>query len=239
MENQKSKKGLSSGDIIALLAFLVSGFSVWFSIYQYKQQKVDSAKQDSINAQRFEMQFRQIRCNDSSQIAISIENLKNSKESFKTQLKQIRTSDSIKRIFDSIQITVSLQNLKNSVKPLITIDRVAAPIEANDFGILIKNEGVGPAIFDKIVIKFDGKINTLENIERFAESINLNCFRGSWMWFSVEKNLVVRNGNNFWLFKIPRENVSNLRLLDSLINKHVSIKVQYHSITDDLNSAGN
>ena len=187
-ERQKNKKKLSTGDKIAILAFIVSIFSIIFSIYQFKSQRDDS-----------ERQFFEVRYND------------------------------------SIQRDIAQKNLKNSVTPLLVIEKFAATGETSMCGIQLKNEGIGPAVIDSWEVKFDDQIDSLGNIENFARRNQMYCWNGDWANIRFRKGMAIRPGGDEWLFSVPSKEIKteDEGIFDRLITKHITVSIQYHSLTND------
>ena len=165
----KPLKKLNTSDKIAALALLITIFSIYFTIFQFREsqkqfvlQRHDDKENDSINQINLQNQFSEIRRKNDADI-----------EYYKQQLFYARHKDSIdnsnyfhQRQHDSIQDNYTIKHQRLSVKPYLTIEAVDDQV-SQTVGIFVTNVGLGPGIFTKFDFYYKGQ--KLKNLKELSD----------------------------------------------------------------------
>lgn len=89
-----------------------------------------------------------------------------------------------------------------SVKPLLIHSKIYSP---NRIGISIQNDGLGVAIMDSVIIKYNGRrissIDLVHMIEESNKDINYRTFS----WGSYNTTTIKSSSERLWLFRLETD----------------------------------
>lgn len=125
----------------------MSGFTVFFGVYQFQVQVAENRARDKVDSIRFTQQILDQRVQFEKQMTAA-------EVHFRQQFTMSKRTD-------SAQLKLTEQSIKNFVRPALVIRRYF-DLEREELGLFIQNSGIGPAIITSIEIYYDKrKLNAL------------------------------------------------------------------------------
>ena len=223
---------LTPPDRIAVIAVGVSVFSVFFSLFQYRQQTNENLSRERQDSIRFNQQISDQRLQFEKQMSTAEEHF----------LKQFELS----KKNDSAQLRLTAQSIKNFVRPLLVIRR-RIDKEDEDLGLFIQNSGIGPAVITSIELFYNGKrLKSAAEISPMVLADKLGFWAGydampsdppSFSDFKLYD--VIQKGEELKIYHLNKSRlycfdiVCSTTRLQTVLNDKIKIIVHYHSLTED------
>lgn len=134
-------------------------------------------------------------------------------------------------IFVGFQAWYANNQLLFTTKPLINFDVEEDPKEP-PLGIVIANDGMGPAIIKSLTYYVDKKqIGNWEDVEKYSK-IDENKI----IYYDLEEDYSMAANSKFWLIKYKKggkENSDEIDRFVDFLDQHIAVKTTYCSAHND------